>query len=131
MQPAEDIANAVFAYDGPERRTSRRSEFSYPVRVRMSSPSGERQEHYSQTRNISSGGVLFAYSGTLSPGTEVDVAIAIPPAYSDFMPATQLDATAVVIRSEPIADANGWLTANVALKFLTKPTLSAELSMFD
>jgi hypothetical protein len=94
-------------------------------------PSGDVRERYSHTRNISPDGVMFAYSKTLSAGTEVEVAIAIPPTYSQFLPPTQLDAAAVVVRSESVKGENDGFNVNVGLMFLGTPKLSMNVSMFE
>ncbi|MBI5115519.1 PilZ domain-containing protein [Candidatus Poribacteria bacterium] len=131
MQPAQNMTNAVSAYLGTDRRKSRRTDSNYPIRIRLMGPSGDMREHFSHTRNISPDGVMFAYSKTLSPGAEVDVAIAIPPTYSQFLPPSQLDAAAVVVRSEQVAGENDGFNVNVALRFIGTPKLSMNVSMFE
>lgn len=132
MPTSSLIPNEQRAYAGPERRRSPRTSAKYPIRFRRVLPSGEKYERYAQTRNVSSEGVLLSSMEKLTPGMRVDISIAIPFIYAASLPAAQLDSAAVVVRSEP-ADPyeGGEFAANIALRFLQKPTVSTELSMFD
>jgi hypothetical protein len=105
---------------------------NYPIRVRFVLPTGEKLERYSQIRNVSSAGLLFACVDVLEPGTEVDVSIGIPFVHAASLPMAQLNGEALVLRSGSPGPAEEYaLGREVALKFLGTPILSTELSMFD
>ena len=132
MSVAPSPANNAQRYAGQEKRSYPRIPANYPICVRFSSPSGEQLERYAQTKNVSAEGVFFSCINELRVGTEVDVLMGIPAAYAASVPAAQLDGCAVVVRSGPVdpLDERGF-GANIALRFLEKPRLSTEVSMFD
>ncbi|RJP74606.1 MAG: PilZ domain-containing protein [Candidatus Abyssobacteria bacterium SURF_17] len=125
-------SSAAQTYGGPERRKAQRIPVSYPIRLRFISSAGEALERYAQTRNVSSTGVLCGSLDAPEPGMKVDFSIGVPSAYARSLPTAQLNGLAVVARREPPAMNEALeLERNIALKFLTRPVLSTELSMFD
>jgi hypothetical protein len=132
MPTSQNTPDVPQSYAGPERRGAPRIPANYPIRILRILSTGERFERYAQTKNISSEGILLSSVDTLRPGTRVNVSVGIPFVYAASLPSVQLDCAAVVVRSEPIdsreADEFG---TSIALKFLQKPTVSTELSMFD
>lgn len=132
MASTETRSNPGETYGGPERRRAHRIPVSYPIRIRFVSASGENQERYAQTRNVSSNGVLCGSLDTPEPGLKVDFSIGVPSAYARSLPTAQLNGMAVVVRHDLLAtDESPATERNIALKFLTRPVLSTELSMFD
>jgi hypothetical protein len=128
-QPANDTTGFGA---GSERRDSLRTEISYPLRLRFSSPAGETLDRFAGTCNVSAGGILFTSVEPLEEGTEVEVHVGLPSVHASGLPAAQLDGTAVVLRSDSIdPDERGAFEARVALRFTQTPRLSSKVSMFD
>jgi len=119
-------------YSGPEKREYPRIPASYPICIRFVSSSGETVERYAQTRNVSVEGVLFSSMERLEAGTKVTVLMGIPSAFAVSLPAAQLNAEAVVVRSDRVNPLeNEGFGTSIALKFTKKPYLTTEISMFD
>lgn len=120
------------AYTGQERRESPRIPAQYPICVRFAATPDETIERFAQTRNVSAGGVFFTCMDSLEIGTKVAVLVGIPAAYGDSVPAAQLEGEAVVMRCASAAPPEHEdFRAAIALKFLGRPTLTTEVSMFD
>jgi hypothetical protein len=129
--PGSSVENAR-SFAGPERREYPRIPASYPICIRYSSSSGQTIERYAQTRNVSVEGILFSSMDSHETGTRVTVLMGIPSAYAASLPAAQLNAEAVVVRCEPLDPlGNQGFGAGIALKFIKKPYLTTEVSMFD
>ena len=119
-------------YSGPERREYPRIPANYPICIRFSSSSGQTVERYAQTKNVSVEGVLFSSMDSLETGTRVSVLMGIPSAFAASLPAAQLNGEAIVVRSERLDPrTNEGLGNEIALKFVRKPYLTTEVSMFD
>jgi hypothetical protein len=119
-------------YAGPERRRAPRMSADYPLRVRSVLPSGATHERFAQVLDVSAEGLMFGCVDGLEPGTRVDVSVAIPYAQGVSLPGAQLDAEAVVLRCEPSSpDEAAGFGKRIALKFLSKPVVLTEVSMFD
>jgi len=132
MTPSTYLSGEQRLYAGPERRRAPRIPANFPVRFQRRSPSGGEYERYAQTKNVSSDGVLLESMEMFEQGTEVDVSIGIPFTSAASLPTAQLNGVAVVVRSESASpcESDGF-AASIALKFVTRPTVSTELSMFD
>jgi hypothetical protein len=113
-----------------ERRNSLRLQATYPVRIRFRH-SGKELEWFSHTSNVSCDGLSISSVDRIEPGTEVSISLAIPFGPITSFPAAQLDGTAVVVRSES-ADRteDDVYNQRLALKFLEKPKVSTQISMF-
>jgi hypothetical protein len=129
--PESSVDNAR-PFSGPERREYPRIPANYPICIRFSSSSGQTIERYAQTKNVSVEGVLFSSMDNLETGTKVTVLMGIPSAFAASLPAAQLNGEAIVVRSEPLdpLGSEGFGTG-IALKFIKKPYLTTEISMFD
>jgi len=120
------------AYAGAERRGSPRLQASYPVRIRFIDSTGDIVERFSHTKNVSSSGLLIISADAPEIGTNVDISIAIPAGSNAILPEAQLDAAAVVLRSEALdREANDGCSRQFALHFVGAPSVSSHLSMFD
>ncbi|GAB4351129.1 MAG: hypothetical protein Kow0099_35060 [Candidatus Abyssubacteria bacterium] len=132
MVTIPDPARAGQSHAGTERRRAPRLPADYPVRVRCILPSGAHLERYAKLRNVSAEGLLFHCAERLEPGMRVSVSVAIPYPQCASLPAAQVDAEAVVMRCEPSnQDAAADFGKKIALKFLTRPVVLTEVSMFE
>lgn len=126
------IEEAAVTYAGPERRYSLRLQASYPVRIRFINSSGDVIERFSQTKNVSSRGLLIVSADAPEVGTNVDVSVAVPAGSNAVLPDAQLDVAAVVLRSEVVGqETNDGYSHQFALHFIETPSVSPHLSMFD
>ncbi len=132
MSPLEPTSDRTGDYAGPERRKSPRIYVQYPVCIRFASERGLEIERYSHTINVSADGILLTSMRALEPGVKVDVSVAVSSTDISSIPAAQLNGIASVVRSTAARRGDEDVFANdVALKFVGKPTLSTEVSMFD
>lgn len=117
---------------GVERRKARRLKAKYSAFIRFVSPHGTDVERYAETRNVSAGGALLASTGVLPAGTQVQMQIGIPSAFPQSRAGAQLNIEAEVVRCERVGTTPENLFASrVALRFLGKPAIRSEITMFD
>lgn len=132
MSLLEPTAKRTGDYAGPERRKSPRIDVQYPACIRFASERGQELERYSHTINVSADGILLTSMSALEPGVKVDVSVAVSTTDISSIPAAQLNGVASVVRSTAARRGDEDVFLNdVALKFVEKPTLSTEVSMFD
>lgn len=117
---------------GVDRRKSRRLEAKYPACITFVSPYGVDVERYAETRNVSAEGALLASTGLPPSGTHVEMQIGIPSSFAASLPGAQLNVSAEVVRSESVdITAENMYGSMIALRFLGKPTITTNITMFD
>lgn len=132
MMDAESSVHSQRPYTGLERRTSRRIPANYPIRILFTSESGEKIERYAHTQNVSAGGVLFTCFGAFEPGQKMEILLGVSSGSMGSLLAAKLNAPAEVVRSEPIILGETISSgSHVGLRFLEKPAISTDASIFD
>ncbi|RJP18968.1 MAG: PilZ domain-containing protein [Candidatus Abyssobacteria bacterium SURF_5] len=117
---------------GQERRHAPRRDAVYPVRLKSTHYTDDAPEWFFRTKNVSANGLLLDSADVFTPGAEVAVSIAIPLGPDASFPSAQLDAPAVIVRSEPLdQEQNEGYSRRIALRFLVKPMVTTGVSMFD
>jgi hypothetical protein len=84
-----------------DQRRSKRYDLHLPLKLRASSRLA--REEACETRNLSSGGVLFSTHQPMEPGDLIEYEIALPPKDSNGTPVT-LHCRGKVLRSRPLDD---------------------------